>query len=389
MSAADRSYAVAAQAPWLNAVRALASFMVCFAHLRAFVLVDYEASGGGPVAQIFYLTSGLHHQAVMIFFVLSGYFVGGALLRESGQRDIDWLAYGVKRAARLWMVLIPALVLTLVWDRLGMALAGPEGYQGTFLDLLSSGPTPDSPADHSLAAFLGNAAFLQTIVVPAYGSNGPLWSLAYEGWYYLLFPLALVTLLPATRPAARVGAVLVLAACMAFLGWRAPAVLVLGLNWLVGVGAYWLGTRGWFAALTGHLVWRAGSLTLLAATLVAARADWWLGHDLLVGFAFAALVPWLARAAMPWSTGRQAAFLSADFSYTLYLVHFPLQAFLFFTLMGGTQLPFGASAMALLIAGFAGCLAYAALVWWLFERNTAWLRRSVLAWLRPGGRIPS
>jgi len=37
-----------------------------------------------------------------------------------------------------------------------------------------------------------NVFFLQTITVPVYGSNSPLWSLANEFWYYLLFPLLLL-----------------------------------------------------------------------------------------------------------------------------------------------------------------------------------------------------
>ena len=41
-----------------------------------------------------------------------------------------------------------------------------------------------------------NAFFLQTIVGPTFGSNGPLWSLAYEWWYYVLFPLALGAVWP-------------------------------------------------------------------------------------------------------------------------------------------------------------------------------------------------
>jgi peptidoglycan/LPS O-acetylase OafA/YrhL len=37
--------------------------------------------------------------------------------------------------------------------------------------------------------FFGNLFFVQTILTPVLGSDGALWSLAYEFWYYLLFPL--------------------------------------------------------------------------------------------------------------------------------------------------------------------------------------------------------
>ncbi len=146
--------------PWLDAARALASLIVCFAHLRAFFLVDFNAAGSGAIGQAFYLVTGLHHQGVMVFFVLSGFFVGGALLREAkaaGCADnVDWLKYSVTRLSRLWLVLIPALLLTLVWDRLGMALAGTGPYQGQYFGILSSGPSAAQPASHSLLNFLGS-----------------------------------------------------------------------------------------------------------------------------------------------------------------------------------------------------------------------------------------
>ena len=45
------------------------------------------------------------------------------------------------------------------------------------------------PSRDGLETLLGNAAFLQEIVVPTYGSNAPLWSLSYEFWYYFLYPV--------------------------------------------------------------------------------------------------------------------------------------------------------------------------------------------------------
>jgi peptidoglycan/LPS O-acetylase OafA/YrhL len=44
--------------------------------------------------------------------------------------------------------------------------------------------------NYTATTFVGNLAFLQTIAVPIFGTNGPMWSLANEFWYYLIFPLA-------------------------------------------------------------------------------------------------------------------------------------------------------------------------------------------------------
>ncbi len=45
-------------------------------HLRAFVFKDYSP-GGGVVEKAFYLFTGLGHEAVIIFFAMSGFLVGG------------------------------------------------------------------------------------------------------------------------------------------------------------------------------------------------------------------------------------------------------------------------------------------------------------------------
>lgn len=378
MTAGQVLAAADSQAPWLNLARALAAWVVCFAHLRAFFLVDYEQSGSGRLGSLFYFATGLHHQAVMVFFVLSGFFVGGALLGEARRGPIDFRLYAVKRVTRLWMVLVPALLLTLLWDRLGMAMGGPAAYQGAYAAILTSGPTPEGPADHSLTAFLGNVFFLQTVFVPTYGSNGPLWSLANEGWYYLLFPLA-VQAVVARSVLARFlcGAVLAILLGLLFV-WQ-PAILILGMNWLFGVSVYWLGRRADVQAIARRLAWKLLTLALLGATLAASRLGLWLGHDLLVGLAFALVVIWLRDAVMPLRAARQAAFVAADFSYTLYLTHFPLLGFLFFSFMHGRQLPFSGTSLAILAVLFAACLAFAWLVWWIFERNTARVRHTLYA----------
>ena len=64
--------------------------------------------------------------------------------------------------------------------------ANMPGYGGEVLQHIY----PSSAIAQALTApvFLGNAAFLQRILVPELGTNGPLWSLANEFWYYLLFP---------------------------------------------------------------------------------------------------------------------------------------------------------------------------------------------------------
>ena len=65
----------------LDLVRGLSALLVMLGHLRSFLFLDFgELHGAGVIAKLFYFCTGLGHQAVMVFFVLSGYFVGGSVL---------------------------------------------------------------------------------------------------------------------------------------------------------------------------------------------------------------------------------------------------------------------------------------------------------------------
>ena len=183
----------------LDLVRGVSALAVMLGHLRAFLLVDF---GGVPapglLTKVFYFATGLGHEAVMVFFVLSGYFVGGSVLAGLGKGSFRWGGYAAARLTRLWMVLFPALILTLAADWVGQR-ANPAAYAGGLNHVFKSGPTPVEPAALGPLAFLGNLFFVQTVAVPVYGSNGPLWSLANEFWYYLVFPLLAVSVWRLTR----------------------------------------------------------------------------------------------------------------------------------------------------------------------------------------------
>ena len=104
----------------LDLIRALAAGAVCISHLRNLMFVDYRRmSGTGLAGKAFYFLSNYGHTAVIVFFLLSGYFVGGSVLRQVEAGTWSWQRYLTERLSRLWIVLIPALLLTLFWDRMG------------------------------------------------------------------------------------------------------------------------------------------------------------------------------------------------------------------------------------------------------------------------------
>ena len=113
------------------------------------------------------------HDAVMIFFVLSGFVIAYVTsFKETKLSD-----YAKSRLARLYSVVVPALILTLVLDYFGKIL-DPSMYAG--LQYQDSDP---------VYRFFANIFFINELWFSSWRafSNGPFWSLSYEFWYYVVF----------------------------------------------------------------------------------------------------------------------------------------------------------------------------------------------------------
>jgi peptidoglycan/LPS O-acetylase OafA/YrhL len=111
-------------------------------------------------AAFLYLSARFGYDAVIIFFVLSGYLVGGKLLERVAQQNFDFSGYAFDRLMRIYVPYLPALLLTAA-----VAL------------------WLDQPI--SATALFGNFFQLQGITVSVFALNGPLWTLSYEFWFYL------------------------------------------------------------------------------------------------------------------------------------------------------------------------------------------------------------
>jgi peptidoglycan/LPS O-acetylase OafA/YrhL len=128
---------------YLDLTRGLAALVVFGGHLRSFLFVPFPQAGplGWPW-KTFYFATGLGHSAVMVFFVLSGFLIGGNVARSVRAGRWSWRDYAVKRMSRLWLVLIPALVLAATFDQFGQHFASGSGfYVGALYDRYDSGPT--------------------------------------------------------------------------------------------------------------------------------------------------------------------------------------------------------------------------------------------------------
>src|ERR1700744_2946758 len=116
----------------LDLMRALAALVVCVEHWRNFFFVDYnQVHDHRALFAVFYILTGAGHQAVVIFFVLSGYLISGSIFRLVESGKWSWRLYLTHRLVRLWIVLLPALVLGAILDNTGLALQlAPALYAG-------------------------------------------------------------------------------------------------------------------------------------------------------------------------------------------------------------------------------------------------------------------
>lgn len=100
---AYKSLRDSASSDHLDLVRGLAAIAVLLGHLRNLYFVDFSEAAGNSHLPVKYFISGFSHYAVMIFFVLSGFLVGGSVLRGRMDGTWSWSLYATNRLTRLWM----------------------------------------------------------------------------------------------------------------------------------------------------------------------------------------------------------------------------------------------------------------------------------------------
>jgi peptidoglycan/LPS O-acetylase OafA/YrhL len=352
----------------LDLVRGVASLLVLAGHSRAFVFQNYAnlpADQVGLFVKAFYFVTGLGHEAVIVFFALSGFLVGGNALDHLVRQQFAWPNYLARRLTRLWIVILPALALTFVLDTIGSMITGGIGYDGRYYDLFASGPRPPTGSDHSLPTLLGNMAFLQTLFVPTFGSNGPMWSLANEFWYYVVFPLITWLFLARVAASQRLFGATILAALI----WVLPTSLLEGgLIWVAGAAAGWCSQGPSLRMILRNRAMLLGAMAVLTGALATARVLQ-IG-DLTIGVAVALSLPFIAHAP---SSGPGYAALSralSDLSYTLDLTHFPFLTLIVFCGLAPQRLTPSLGSAALYVGLLTTAIVWAIAFWWLFERNT-------------------
>gem|GEM_PF-687119 len=193
--------AIHSREPALDGIRALAILLVLFAHID-------------QVSTVFLTVPGIHQLrnggfvGVNVFFVLSGFLITSLLLEEyTKNKRIDLGRFFLRRSVRL----IPALFVFVI---ITSALAAATGYLQPFTDNNSVAAS----TWHALT-FTSNFQHLAPNQQDGglfMGDLSPLWSLAIEWQFYLVWPFILMAILRLGRSLKGatwiIGALVVLAA---------------------------------------------------------------------------------------------------------------------------------------------------------------------------------
>ena len=342
---------------WLDALRFAAAMAVVLCHARL------QSIGPGrladPTEDFFVrLVGGMAHDAVMIFFVISDFLVGGKL-RHAGRPGF-LKDYMVDRATRIYVVALPVLLLSY------LAMSGQRWLFGHAVRL-NPGVCESGLADLAGALVMAHKGF-----GARYCFNSPIWSLVYEVFYYVFFCLLALAWARRGSAAGR---------------WAALGAVVVGVYGYFATGPLYplatLWLLGAAAAQAEPLKGRGLAITLFVLALLfgqtlAREGDAY--REAAVALATAGSILWLRRRDEWRIPGWIALGASggAAFSYSLYLAHAPALNFaraianeagveLGTMAVNGTTLGFW------LLFTLIG-LASGILSWWLFERHTLALR---------------
>jgi peptidoglycan/LPS O-acetylase OafA/YrhL len=307
----------------LDTLRGFASIYVLFGHARWLLWEGYTFgyklhpnaySILNKIGMYFFSLFQFGHQSVLFFFVLSGFVIhwsSSKRFNKTGQFDI--LDYLFRRLKRIYPPLLLALVLTFLLDNLGLILKLPIYFSHTLYPSINDNIHPVL----NWKTLFGNLGFLQTVYTGVWGTDGPLWSLMYEWWFYVLY-IPFIWLFRKNRILA---SLLVLALWVISLEFQfGPLLLKMILNYFV---TWYLGMLLADVLLNEKISVKLAGLYLLVILLFSVlRYYRGIGGDVILAIGIVCLLFVLLTT----NIGRYLKSLHklGEFSYTLYIIHVPI-----------------------------------------------------------------
>lgn len=168
---------------FLDSVRGLSSIIVLFSHIIQIYVFPYFGTST-PLDDITYF---LASYAVMAFFIISGFVITTSILVNLQKNEGRFVLrkFLIARLTRI----IPPLIFALIVTFLVYMIITNFNLHGKVSYLIPGDLSViREKASFSLKSAFGNLLFLQNIV-PNFSApvlNGALWSLSYEFWFYIL-----------------------------------------------------------------------------------------------------------------------------------------------------------------------------------------------------------
>ena len=309
----------------LNGIRGLAALYVLIGHARwllwegyreGYLLHPQSYNQASKILVSLLAFFGKGHVAVILFFVLSGFVIHYSIIKRE-KNKLDILDYFKRRFLRIYPPLLFCMLLTLVLDLTGKYIYGYSIYfQSTPVPLINE----NIISNLNWITAIGNLLMVQGIYTHVWGTNGPLWSLMYEWWFYMLYP-CIFYLYKKNRylSYAVVWLLFIIASNGLFDNKLASAVFNYLLCWSLG-------------ALLADVLLERISLHWFIVPLVIClielciKGDSPVIIDTLTGFVFTALLFALLKFKVLFSLHRVFDWfnLLGDYSYTLYVIHLPI-----------------------------------------------------------------
>ncbi len=343
--------------PWLDWVRFGAALQVLIVHARFFTFVEYgqlDPASKSKFATLWFALTRTGLESVLVFFVLSGFLVGGKVIERVANGTFDARSYIIDRFSRIYTPLVPALLFALLVDL-----------------FFKSSPRAGE--------YIGNLFSLQGVFVDPVHTIGSIWSLSYEVWFYILAGSLGVVLLNRLRPSR--GALLLLLASLIIFGQLGASLLFC---WVLGALVYLFPRKDFskVEAVSGIVLFLAGMVMIQIS--LSSRSLSLLSHPIIGPMGQIILssgITLLIRnlCTITTSPGSQSSFARigsamAAFSYTLYLIHYPVMIAL--QRMGyARQTTISIGNLGLFVMRIAVCLLVSYGFYLVFERNTPIIRR--------------
>jgi peptidoglycan/LPS O-acetylase OafA/YrhL len=354
---------------WLDLVRGLAAVEVLLFHSYQLLFQEQlPAASYGPVIgyaySVLWSVSAHGPSAVIVFFVLSGYLVGGPALVRAKMGKLNGVDYLSARAARLYVVLIPALALSLVFYASARYASGWQAFVDTHQHL-DEGSKIFS-ASYGPATALCNLLFLQTISCSMFAGNMALWSLSNEFWYYLL----IFAFLSVRRSSTWGLLIAVIFFLFAFAEHSDKLGYHTGLKFFFYFVIWSFGTAV-YAISAPILLWSMLFVLGVVGTLLVAHAGLlapWAANDLIIGLVTAAAIVGIEFTKVELPSFLRFGKETAKWSFSLYAIHYPILVFL--NVMSDNPHDFNMESIGLDLTFTVPCLLLAVVFYLLFERHT-------------------